>query len=113
MPRAKANRANLRSALSRPRPARALRDPMAEFDRLPADLRRWLAGAALPWSPRSAHRAYLRALAELQVPAAALSRLDALQAARLTRDTLTRDTLTRDNLNKPRPEAPLTPRSSY
>lgn len=111
MPRGKANRANLCSALSRRRPARALRDPMAEFDRLPADLRRWLAGAILPWSPRSAHRAYLRALAEVQVPAAALSRLDALQAARLARDSLARDDrrdslacgLTRDSL---KPQAP-------
>ena len=42
--------ANLCSALSRHRKARSARDPMAEFDRLPADLRRWLAGAALPWS---------------------------------------------------------------
>ncbi len=27
-------------------------DPMAAFDRLPADLRAWLAEAALPWSAR-------------------------------------------------------------
>lgn len=79
-------RANLCSALSRRRRLRPARDQMAEFDRLPADLRRWLAGAALPWSPRSAHRAYLRALAEVKASAEALSRLDTLQAARLARD---------------------------
>jgi hypothetical protein len=95
-------RANLCSALSRRRPARALRDPMAEFDRLPADLRRWLAGAVLPWSPRSAHRAYLRALAEVQVPAAALSRLDALQAARLARDSMARDSSVPQSQSQPR-----------
>ena len=81
-------RANLCSALSRRRKARPARDPMAEFDRLPADLRRWLAGAALPWSPRSALRAYLRALAEVQAPQQALARLDAIQAARLRRDAV-------------------------
>ena len=81
--------ANLCSALSRRRKARSARDPMAEFDRLPADLRRWLAGAALPWSPRSAHRAWLRALSEAASPQEALARLDALQTARLRRDLLT------------------------
>ena len=79
-------RANLSSALSRRRRARPARDPMAEFDSLPPELRRWLAGAVLPWSPRSAHRAYLRALSDLRAPHAALAYLDALQAARLRRD---------------------------
>jgi hypothetical protein len=83
-------RANLSSALSRRRRARPCRDPMAEFDRLPAELRRWLAHAALPWSPHSAHRAYLRALSLLRSGPAALAYLDALQAARLQRDALGR-----------------------
>jgi hypothetical protein len=80
--------ANLCSALSRRGKARPTRDPMAEFDRLPADLRRWLAGAALPWSPRSALLAYLHALSQVQAPHQALARLDALEAARLRRDTV-------------------------
>jgi hypothetical protein len=80
--------ANLSSALCRRRKARPARDPMTEFDRLPADLRRWLATAALPWSPRSAHRAYLHALSEVRAPQEALARLDALQAKRLARDGL-------------------------
>lgn len=88
-------RANLASALSRRRKARPARDPMVEFDSLPADLRRWLAGAILPWSPRSAHRAYLRALSELRAPKAALARLDAIQTARLAQDRLTHDRTTR------------------
>lgn len=79
-------RANLSSALSRRRRARPARDPMAEYDRLPPELRRWLAGAALPWSPRSALRAYRRALSDLRCAHAALAHLDALQAARLARD---------------------------
>lgn len=83
-------RTNLASSLSRRRKPRPARDPMAEFDRLPPDLRRWLAQAALPWSPRSALRAWQRALAQSRAPQDALARLDALQAARLARDGLHR-----------------------
>lgn len=57
---------------------------MVEYDRLPADLRAWLAAAALPWSPRSVARAFALALA--QAPrdrAAALAALDRLQERRL------------------------------
>lgn len=79
-------RGNLCSALSRRRRARPARDPMAEFDQLPADLRRWLATAALPWSPRSALRVYAAAMRLRPCPVAALARLDAVQAARLARD---------------------------
>ncbi len=39
------------------------RDPMREYDRLPPELRAWLASAALPWRPRSVQRAYERAVA--------------------------------------------------
>ena len=52
--------------------------------------RRWLAEAVLPWSPRSALRAWQRALSRSQGPQDALARLDALQAARLARDRLHR-----------------------
>ncbi len=38
------------------------RDPLAEFDALPAPLRQWLAEAAMPWSPRSALRIWRRVL---------------------------------------------------
>ncbi|MDX5384023.1 MAG: DUF6525 family protein [Rhodobacterales bacterium] len=86
----KTTRANLASGLSRRRKPRPARDPMAEFDRLPPELRRWLAQAALPWSPRSALRAWQRALAQSRAPQDALARLDALQAARLARDRLHR-----------------------
>ncbi|MEO1154762.1 MAG: DUF6525 family protein [Pseudomonadota bacterium] len=57
--------------------------PMREFDRLPPPLRAWLAHAVLPWRPRSALRAYYRALAQSGAPAEALAELDRLQAARL------------------------------
>ena len=32
---------------------RRARDPMRDYDRLPAPLRHWMAQAALPWSPKS------------------------------------------------------------
>jgi hypothetical protein len=35
---------------------------MADYDRLPSDLRSWLSQAALPWSPRSALRVWKSAL---------------------------------------------------
>jgi hypothetical protein len=37
---------------------------MASYDRLPRDLRLWLAEAALPWSARSVLRLWQRALKE-------------------------------------------------
>ncbi|MEM6438758.1 MAG: DUF6525 family protein [Pseudomonadota bacterium] len=61
-------------------------DPMADFDRLPPDLRAWLAAAVLPWSPRSVRRAFDRALARLSDRAAALEELDRLQARRVAQD---------------------------
>jgi hypothetical protein len=75
---------NLRSTL----PARIRRAPMAEFDRLPPDLRRWLAQAALPWSAASALRLWRRALTEGGDPMLALARLDRAERATLARDRL-------------------------
>ncbi|WP_366465945.1 DUF6525 family protein [Paracoccus methylarcula] len=43
------------------KPRRRSGDPMAVFDSLPAPARRWLAEAALPWSPLSCRRLWLRA----------------------------------------------------
>jgi hypothetical protein len=36
-------------------------DPMMTYDTLPRPLRSWLAGAALPWSPKSCRRIWDRA----------------------------------------------------
>jgi hypothetical protein len=55
--------------------------PMRAFDRLPRELRLWLHEAALPWSPRSAARAWARARASGEDPATALSRLEARRLA--------------------------------
>lgn len=75
-------RANLATSLRRRRRS----DPMQTYDRLPADLRRWLAGAALPWSAASARRLWLRALRETGCSDAARARLDAAEARMLARD---------------------------
>ncbi len=71
---------------SLPRRRRAV-NPMAEYDRLPADLRRWLNGAALPWSPRSALRAWQGALRDAGGDAASAARaLSGIEERLLQRD---------------------------
>ena len=70
------------------RSRRRTEDPMREFDRLPAELRAWLACAALPWRPRSVRRAYDRALSQTKDVARALQSLDRLEARRMAHDTL-------------------------
>lgn len=65
---------------------RRYEDQMREYDRLPAELRAWLATAALPWRPRSVQRAFDKALAETGDRAFALSRLNALQGRLVARD---------------------------
>lgn len=61
--------------------------PMRAFDALPAELRRWLHGAALPWSAASALRLWQRALHETGGDtAAAYARLARAEARMLARD---------------------------
>ncbi len=61
--------------------------PMAQYDRLPAELRLWLAGAALPWSAASALRLWRRALCEAGGDISrARARLDRAEAQMLTRE---------------------------
>jgi len=66
---------------------RRSRDPMASFDALPAPLRHWLAQAALPWSPASCLRLWMKALAEGASPQEALARLQRAEARALARET--------------------------
>jgi len=40
---------------------RRVADPMMTYDSLPQPLRSWLAGAALPWSPKSCKRIWKKA----------------------------------------------------
>ena len=77
-------RRNLSSTLRRRRRA----DPMQAFDALPRPLRAWIAQAALPWSPASCRRIWLRALAEGASPDDILARLDRAERIALSRDRL-------------------------
>jgi len=61
-------------------------DPMRDFDRLPPELRAWVAAAALPWRPRSVRRAFERAVARSRDRARALEELDRLQDRLVARD---------------------------
>lgn len=62
-------------------------ETMADFDRLPPELRAWIAGAVLPWSARSVRRAWGRALDRTRGDrAAALALMDRIEAATLARD---------------------------
>ena len=52
------------------------RDPMRCYDELPCELRQWLFLALLPWSPRSAFKAYQNSLRTKGSPEGALAVLD-------------------------------------
>ncbi|MEM8592190.1 MAG: DUF6525 family protein [Pseudomonadota bacterium] len=82
MPSKKANNSGATSLKRR----RHRADPMGEYDRLPKELRAWLATAILPWSATSARQAFTKALGRTRDPALALQELDALQAKLISRD---------------------------
>jgi hypothetical protein len=72
--------------LSSPRARWRNTDPMAAYDRLPGDLRAWLAGAALPWSADSVLRLWKRAIHETGCTKAAHDRLARVEAKTLARE---------------------------
>jgi hypothetical protein len=59
---------------------------MAAYDRLPRDLRLWLAEAALPWSAASVQRLWQRALRDTGCARAARARLAAAEQKTLARE---------------------------
>ena len=61
-------------------------DSMQEFDRLPAELRNWLATAMLPWRPRSVQRTFSKALARTHNKDRALAELDKIEMRLIARD---------------------------
>ncbi|MFN5996482.1 MAG: DUF6525 family protein [Paracoccaceae bacterium] len=72
--------------LSSPRARWRKTNPMAAYDRLPPDLRSWLAEAALPWSAASVLRVWQRALRETGCARAARDRLTRAEAKTLARE---------------------------
>lgn len=77
-------RTNLGATSMRKR--RRARDPMRDFDTLPAHLRQWLAQAVLPWSPASCRRIWRAAEAEGASLDELLERLDRAERRALARD---------------------------
>lgn len=74
---------NLRSTLKH----RNRQNPMRDFDALPPELRQWLHGAALPWSPRSVRRIWDRALTRARGDhAKALTVIAQIEAGLVARD---------------------------
>ena len=61
-------------------------DPMREYDRLPPELRAWLASAILPWRPRSVRRAFDRAMSETKDLGRALETLNRIERKQVARD---------------------------
>jgi len=74
---------NLNSSLRR---KKKHRDLMKCYDELPRELRRWLSSALLPWSPRSALKAYQKALRTKGCSEGALAELDKKQTRLLEKD---------------------------
>ena len=59
---------------------------MRTYDALPPELRRWMAGAALPWSPRSCARLWAKARRRGLTADAAIALLDTAERRTLARD---------------------------
>ena len=61
-------------------------DPMKAYDALPAPLRQWLSEAALPWSPTSVRRIWVKSLDAGKTPDEAIRVLTELEHRNLARD---------------------------
>lgn len=72
------------------RQSRRSGDPMRAYDALPTPLRRWMAQAALPWSPTSCRRIWTRARKRGEAVEAVLERLTRAEAACLARERFAR-----------------------
>lgn len=59
---------------------------MLEYDKLPTELRNWVATAILPWRARSVQAAFDKALARTGDARLALLELDRLQQALVSKD---------------------------
>ena len=61
-------------------------DPLAEFDKLPPELRAWVSNAALPWRPGSVRAAYEKAFAKTGNARHALEELDRIESRLVAKD---------------------------
>ena len=69
--------------------SRNRRNPMQDYDNLPADLRRWVSSAALPWSVPSVQRTFKTALARTGDRKLALNELDRIEQKLTAKDIRT------------------------
>lgn len=61
-------------------------NPLAEYDSLPPELRRWMSEATLPWGAQSVRAAYEKALARTGDKTRALRELDAIERRLVAKD---------------------------
>ena len=61
---------------------------LLDYDRLPRDLRAWIANAELPWRPRSVLKAYERAFLKTGDRNKALKELNYIQYRLVAKDTV-------------------------
>ena len=74
---------NSRTSLRR---LRRLANPMQEFDGLPTELRNWLTTAILPWAPKSALKAYRKAVSKTGSRDKAVGELNRIQSRLIKKD---------------------------
>jgi len=63
-------------------------NPLLDYDRLPRDLRAWVANAKLPWRPRSVIKAYERAFLKTGDPNKAINELNYIQHRLIAKDAV-------------------------
>ncbi|AXT21434.1 hypothetical protein D1822_00680 [Phaeobacter inhibens] len=61
-------------------------NPMQDYDCLPPDLRRWISSAVLPWSAKSVHRTFNKALARTGDRTHAFGELNRIQRKLTAKD---------------------------
>ena len=63
-------------------------NPLLDYDRLPRDLRAWIANAELPWRPRSVLKAYERAFSKTGDRNKAMNKLNNIQHRLVAKDAI-------------------------
>ena len=63
-------------------------NPLLDYDRLPRELRAWVANAELPWRPRSVLKAYERAFSKTGDRNKALNELNYIQHRLVAKDAI-------------------------
>ncbi|MDA9772588.1 DUF6525 family protein [Amylibacter sp.] len=63
-------------------------NPLLDYDRLPRELRAWVANAELPWRPRSVLKAYERAFLKTGDRNKAINELNYIQQRLVAKDAI-------------------------